>query len=114
MKRIKLITTKITSNTQVENFELNYRKELLRIVELIPEGATVSQMGTAIKVVKKLQDTPDGADCYLEDSEHEYLASKVRAARFTFVASEIVEMVEAVEKAEACEAPHLTGKAAAQ
>lgn len=108
MKRFKLITTQVTSNSQVpEAFELNYRKEFLRMIEIAPEGTTVSQMGTAIKVAKKLQDTPDDGTVFLEDAEHEYLLGKARAFRFTLIAAEIVEMIEAVEKAETCEAPHL-------
>lgn len=110
MKRLKLITVPVRSNSQVpEDFELSYRKELLRMVEIIPEGATASQMGVAIKVARKLRDTADGCLVFLEDSEHEYLRDKARAFKFTLAAAEIVEMVDAIEQAETCDAPHLIG-----
>lgn len=106
MKKIKLITTHIKSNSQVpEDFELSYRREFLRIVEIIQEGVTASQMGVAINVARKLQDTPDNSVVYLEDSEHEYLLNKARAFKFMLVASEIVEMIAAIEQAEPCHAP---------
>ena len=106
MKQIKLITTPITNSQAPADFALNYRNEFLRLVEIAAEGLTVSQMAVAIKVASKLQSTPIG-NLYLEDTEWEYLRGKLSAAKWNFIAPEIVAMVEAVEKAETCEAPHL-------
>jgi hypothetical protein len=98
LKQINLIQTPITNTQAPEGFILDYRGELLRIVEVIPEGATASQMGAAISIAKKLQDAPGGV-LVLENSEWEYLKAKVSAARFIFAAPEIVAMVVAVENA---------------
>ena len=113
MKQIKLIETPITNSQAPEGFKLNYRTEFLRILEIVPEGATVSQMGAAIKIVDKLNNTQIGHALFLEDAEHAYLKAKLDAARFIFVAPEIVAMVEAVANAEGCEAPHLAQGASA-
>ncbi len=107
MKRIKLIKTAITNSQVPEDFELDYKKEFSRIVEVVPEGCTVSQMATAIKVAGKIASTPAGEDLILEDAETEYLANKLKSAKFAFVAPELVAMVEAVEKAEDVKTPHL-------
>jgi hypothetical protein len=99
MKRIKLIKTEI-SNTQAPiDFVLDYRREFLRLVELAPEGLTVSQMDTAIKVARKLVHC-EGQEILLEDAEWKYLLDRLKGARFNLVAPEIVEMVLSVERAE--------------
>lgn len=110
MKKIKIVETEITNSQAPEGFLLNYRREFLRIVEFIPEGATASQMGAAIRIARKLDQCSPGQWLYLEDAEWEYLKNKAAAARFTFAAPEIVAMVEAVQHAEEAEAPHLAGE----
>lgn len=112
MKKIKLIKTGITNSQVPEDFELDYKKEFSRIIEIVPEGCTVSQMTTAIKVAGKLANTPAGEDLILEDAEAEFLANKLKSAKFAFIAPELVTMVEAVEKAEECLAPHLKSEKA--
>lgn len=112
MKKIKLIKTAITNSQVPDDFELDYKKEYSRIVEVVPEGCTVSQMAMAIKVASKLASTPPGEDLILEDAEAEFLANKLKAAKFAFVAPELVTMVEAVEKAEDYTAPHLKSEKA--
>lgn len=112
MKKIKLIKTKITNSQVPDDFELDYKKEFCRIVEVVPEGCTVSQMANAIKVAEKLASTPAGENLILEDAEAEFLANKLKTAKFAFVAPELVTMVEAVEKAEDYTAPHLKSEKA--
>lgn len=107
MKKIKLIKTKVTNSQVPEDFELDYKKEFQRIIEIVPDGATVSQMATAIKVAEKLSKTPPESTLWLEDAEQEFLLTKLKGTKFGFVAPEIVAMVEAVEHAETAEAPHL-------
>lgn len=115
MKKIKLIKTKVTNaflSEKEPDFELDYKKEYSRIVEVVPEGCTVSQMAMAIKVAGKLASTPPGENLILEDAECEFLAGKLKQAKFAFVAPELVTMVEAVEKAEEYTAPHLKSEKA--
>ncbi len=50
MKQVKLIKTKVTNtalNKQQPDFELDYKTEFLRLVEIMPDGITTSQMGAA-------------------------------------------------------------------
>ncbi len=112
MKQIPLITTPITNSQAPEGFSLDYRREFLRLIETAAEGLTVTQMAVAIKIAAKLQNAPGGA-LYLEDAEWEYLRAKLAASRWNFAAPEIIAMVEAVEKAQNCEAPHLIAGASA-
>lgn len=107
MKQIKLIETSITNSNAPADFKLSYKKEFLRLVEIIPEGATASQMGSLIKVSEKLMKCPEDGTLYLEDAEWETLKGKLESAKFNIVAPEIVAMVEVVKKAEDSEAPHL-------
>lgn len=107
MRAIKLFETTITNSQVPPEFKLSYRKEFLRLVDLIPEGVTAAQMKSALKVSAALSKTPEDGTLYLEDADWEYLKGKISAAKWTFVAPEIVEMVEAVELATEVEAPHL-------
>lgn len=100
MKRITLIETKITNSQTPADFTLDYQREFLRLVEIVPDGITASQMGTAIKLAKKLRDAETGNHLLLEDAEWAYLKDKLTSAKFNFVAAEIVAMVEAVSQAE--------------
>ena len=99
MKKIKLIQTEITNTQAPEGFILDYRREFLRLVEISPEGLTISQMDTAIKVARKLQSYGE-LEILLEDAEWQYLLDRLKAARFNLIAPEIVEMVRSVERAE--------------
>ena len=98
MKRIKLIKTEISNTQAPADFLLDYRREFLRLVELAPEGLTVSQMDAAIKVARKLFRS-ETEEILLEDAEWKYLLDRLKSARFNLVAPEIVEMVRSVEQA---------------
>lgn len=98
MKRIKLIKTEISNTQAPPDFILDYRREFLRLVELAPEGLTVSQMDVAIKVARKLFRS-ETEEILLEDAEWKYLLDRLKSARFNLVAPEIVEMVKSVEQA---------------
>lgn len=113
MKRIKLISTPLTNTNVPEGFLLDYRREFLRLVELIPEGITAMQMGAAISVARKLQQTEEGGYLLLEEHEWEYLRARLSAAKFTMAAPEIVVMVSAVELAKDVDASHLQREASA-
>lgn len=113
MKRIKLISTPITNTNAPEGFLLDYRREFLRLVEIISEGITATQMGAAISVARKLQQTWEGDYLLLEEHEWEYLRARLSSAKFTIVAPEIVVMVSAVEFAEDVDAQHLQREARA-
>lgn len=102
MKRIKLIKTEIRNTRVPKDFVLDYRTEFLTMIETVPEGMTVSQMGVAIKIADKLHN-PDRDHIYLEDAEWEYLRSKASSWKFGIIAPEIVAMVAAVENAETVE-----------
>jgi len=112
MKSFQLKKT-ILTNSQTDGFELNYRREFLQLVEVIPEGITISQMGTAIKVAEKLRHASDEGKVFLEDAEHEYLLNRLKNNKWKLVGPEIVEMVKVVEDATTEEAPHLAEKAGA-
>lgn len=107
MKVIQLKVTTLTNSSVPADFELNYKKEFLRMIEVMPEGVTASQMGTHIKVASKLQALSEEGKLFLEDAEWMLLKDKLTSAKFNFIAPEIVAMVEAVEKAEEAETPHL-------
>jgi hypothetical protein len=99
MKLIKLIQTEITNTQAPVDFLLDYRREFLRLVEIAPEGLTVTQMDVAIKLARKLHNYGDW-EILLEDAEWEYLLNRLKSARFNLVAPEIVEMVKSVEQAQ--------------
>lgn len=110
MKAIRLITTPISNTHADKSFVLNYRKEYLGMVEIIPEGITASQMGAAVKVAEKLRQASDNAMLFLEDSEWEYLKARAEGYKFQIVAAEIIEMVDAVKQAKDADSPHLKGE----
>lgn len=98
MKTIKLLQTPITNTQAPADFILDYRREFLRLVEISPEGLTVSQMDIAVKVARKLQDY-GAVEIFLEDAEWEHLLSRLKAARFNLIAPEIIDMLRSVESA---------------
>lgn len=110
MKAIRLIETSVTNSAAAENFRLNYKKEFLAMVEIVPEGVTTSQMANAIKVAEALRKASIGSLLILEDSEWEYLKGRAEAYKFHLVCVEVVAMVDAVKNAQDYEAPHLTGE----
>lgn len=111
MKAIKLqkATLSITQEP-LQDFEFNYRRELLQIVEIQAEGVTVGQMASALKVQKALKSVSDEGTLFLEDADHEWLKGKVQANKWRFVAPEILDFHNAVCNAKDAEAPHLTGE----
>jgi hypothetical protein len=98
------------SNSQVEGFEFNYRKELLQIIEISAEGMTVSQMGSALKIQKGLQSVSDEGALFLEDADQEWLKGRMVANKWRFVAPEIQDFHDEVCNAKDAEAPHLKGE----
>lgn len=111
MKRIFLKTVKLTNSSIPEGFEFDYKKELLQIVEVLPEGATVSQMASALKVQAALKNAHESF--YLEDADHQWLADKVKANKWRLVAPELAEFEKAITEAATEDAPHLTAAATA-
>lgn len=114
MKAIRLIETPVTNSAAAENFRLNYKKEFLAMVEIVPEGVTTSQMSAAIKVADALRKASIGSLLILEDSEWEHLKGRAEAYKFSLVCPEVVTMVDDVKNAENYEAPHLDGKKTAK
>ena len=60
---------------------------------------TIIEMGIAVRIGDKLRGADIGDDVLLEDAEQEWLASRMKARRFSIVAQEVIEMVEAVANA---------------
>ncbi|MCI0353075.1 MAG: hypothetical protein L0Z53_26950 [Acidobacteriales bacterium] len=100
MRRIKLIETSVTNSAVPADFRLSYKTEFLRLCEISAEGMTISQMGDAIAVAKKIRDAEIGDTVSLENAEWEFLKSKLQSNRWTLISPEVVEMVKAVEAAE--------------
>lgn len=107
MKQVKLKTVVLTNSQLTPGTELDYKREFLRLVEVIPEGATISEMGDLIKIADKLRGLDSDGTLYLEDSEHETLKRKLSIAKFTIIAPEVVEMVNSVNNAVSVEVAHL-------
>lgn len=99
MRRIDLITTTITNSQAPADFCLSYRSEFLRLLEIIPEGITATDMVALLDVIRKLQDAKETSTMWLEENEWTTLRDRVKEARFTIVAPQIVEMVNAVTTA---------------
>jgi len=111
MKRIFLKTVSLSNSQLPADFEFDYRKELLQIIEVVPEGVTVSAMAAALKVQKALTNAIESV--WLEDADWDWLKGKVLANKWRFIAPEIVDFEKAITEAETAEAPHLTQAAAA-
>lgn len=109
MKRIILKTVKLTNSQLPEDFEFDYKKELLQIIEIVPEGVTTSQMASALKIQAKLRNANESF--YLEDADWQWLNSKVAAHKWRLIASEIIDFVKAISDAPEEETPHLAATA---
>lgn len=105
MKRIHLKTVKLTNSQLPEDFEFDYKRELLQIIEIVPEGITTSQMASALKVQEKLRNADKSF--YLEDADWEWLKGKVTAHKWRFIAAEIIDFQKAITEAPTEDAPHL-------
>jgi len=105
MKRIHLKTVKLTNSQLPEDFEFDYKRELLQIIEIVPEGITTSQMASALKVQEKLRNADKSF--YLEDADWEWLKNKVTAHKWRFIAAEILDFQKAISDALTEDAPHL-------
>ena len=110
MRAVRLIETPVTNSAAGDQFRLNYKKEFLAMVEIVPEGMTTSQMGSAIKIGETLRKTSLDSLLILEDADWEYLRQRAEAHRFSLVCPEVVAMVDAIKNAEKYEAPHLNGE----
>jgi hypothetical protein len=99
MRRLDLINTAITHSSAPKDFSLSYRTEFLRVLEIIPEGITATNMVALLDVIRKLQDAKETSTVWLEEAEWTTLRDRVKEARFTIVAPQIVEMCNAVVNA---------------
>ena len=111
MKRIFLKTVTLSNSNIPDGFEFDYKKELLQIIEVLPEGATISQMSSALKVQAILKNASQSF--YLEDADWEWLKNKVTANKWRIVAPELVDFEKAITEAVTEDAPHLTNAASA-
>ncbi len=100
MKRINLKICTVNNSAVPAGFELNYRREYLQLLEVAPDGVTVSEMAKLIRVIDRLKIAEDSGSILLEDADWQTLRERVEAAKFQFVAAEIVELVENVTNAE--------------
>lgn len=100
MKRINLKICTVNNSAAPAGFELNYKREYLQLLEVAPDGVTVSEMAKMIRVIKRLKEAPDSGSILLEDADWQTLRERVESAKFQFVAAEIVELVENVTNAE--------------
>lgn len=78
---------------------INYREQYLRTVQEFPEGATVDTLKKYLDLNAKLEGAKDDSLLELENAEHDLLLAKLKAMKWAFFATEIIEMVDAVEKA---------------
>lgn len=99
MKYIQLKTLVITSNPDKAGISINYREQYLRTVREFPEGATVDVLRKYFDLDAKLQAAKDDGLLELENAEHELLLTKIKAMKWAFFATEILDLVDAVEKA---------------
>lgn len=99
MKYIQLKVWAITSNPDKAGILINYREQYLRTVQEFPEGATVDVLRKYFDLNAKLQSAGDNDLLELENAEHELLLTKIKAMKWAFFATEIIELVDAVEKA---------------
>lgn len=102
MRSIKLIETTVTSSQVPDGFKLNYKMELLRMCELIPEGISFAQMNSGLRVVAKLNEGKVGDTIYLEDADYLWLKGRAEKQTYTLLCPEIMEMLRAVIEAEEC------------
>ena len=98
MKKIPLLTVTISNHSVPDGFRLSYRNEFLQLVETVPEGIKISEMAALLGIVEKLNDL-NSDSMILTDNEWTILQDRLKAAKFTIVAPEIVAMVAAVENA---------------
>ncbi len=84
--------------------ELSYWAQLqmtMRTPMNVQQGADVEEIRKSIRILDALDKTDKEAEFLeLEDSDHEFLVSKVSATKFTFVAPELVQFVDDVTKVE--------------
>lgn len=99
MKYIQLKVWSITSNPDKAGILINYREQYLRTVQEFPEGATVDVLRKYFDLNAKLQAANDNDLLELENAEHELLLTKIKAMKWAFFATEILDLVDAVEKA---------------
>lgn len=109
LKEVPVKSSQVQTTSQ-EGFILKYREEYLRMVEIHPEGITVPQMKSAIRVIDALQKAGTDSLLVLEDADWEYLKTRAENHKFGLAAAELVEMVEAVTNAEKYDAPHKRSK----
>lgn len=98
MKSIQLKTFQLAI-TGMSPVTISYRREFLNMLEVIPEGLTIAQMGDMIKIIDKLRALTDEDILRLEPTEWEALKTRVTQAKFSFVSADLVAMVNAVLEA---------------
>jgi hypothetical protein len=83
-----------------EEITLDYWAQLqstMRQPMNVQQGADVEELRKSIRILDALDKAGKDADFLeLEDTDHEYLVTKVSATKFTFVAPELVQFVDDV------------------
>jgi len=99
LRYIQLKVWAIASNPDKAGILINYREQYLRTVQEFPEGATIDTLRKYFDLNAKLQAAGDHDLLELENAEHELLLTKIKAMKWAFFAVEILDLVDAVEKA---------------
>ena len=101
MKTIPLKSVQLTMPSGEEK-TLSYWEQLqgtMRQPMNVQQGADVEELRKSIRILDVLDNTDRDAEFLeLEDTDHEYLVTKVTATKFTFVAPELVQFVDDVTK----------------
>ena len=102
MKRIPLKSVQLIKPDGVE-VTLSYWVQLqatMRQPMDVQQGADVDELRKSIRIMDALDAAGQDAEFLeLEDTDHEFLVSKVGATKFTFVAPELVQFVDDVTAA---------------
>ena len=105
MRRITLKTdVPITSNPDIlaaqPGYTLDYRGELLALLNRFPDGITIAEMERIHRIHKALRDCAPGGNMILEDSDFDLLLSKLNGAKFKFYAEELLTFMHDIASAE--------------
>lgn len=90
MFQIELKNCAITNNKVPDTFRLDYKNELLSVLEFFPEGVTALEMSDALAIINKLNRSNTGDTIELTEQEHKYLCNRIDKAKYTIVAPEFI------------------------
>ncbi len=90
MLEIELKNCSITNNRVPDTFRLDYKSELLSVLEFFPEGVTALDMAEALTIINKLNSANTGDVISLTEKEHKYLCTRLEKAKYTIVAPEFI------------------------